>query len=252
MVKDVKFGITERGDIAFDDRWIYYVSTGQVQGAILISKGLPGKLGLTNMVKFKDKIIFHATTTGWGGTDIEPNVSDYETRLEKLMDFVSESAFPMDHVVIRVDPIIPTEEGFRRAKAVIETARTMGFKRYRYSFIDIYRHVIRRFKNKNIPVPPSIDKASQILVNDFREYMDKMSYEQGLTFESCAELDGRQVGCVSAKDFALCGIPMDLAVGKSQQRKGCLCVSNKKELLTNRYRCPFQCLYCYWWDKEDY
>ena len=116
MVKDIKFGITERGDIAFDNRWIYYVSTGQVQGAILISKGLPGKLGLTNMVKFKDKIIFHATTTGWGGTEIEPNVDDYETRLEKLINFVSESEFPMDHIVVRVDPIIPTEEGFSRAK----------------------------------------------------------------------------------------------------------------------------------------
>ena len=250
--KEVKFGITERGDIAFDNRWIYFVSTGQVQGAILISKGLPNKLGLTNMVKFKDKIIFHATTTGWGGTEIEPNVQDYETRLNNLMTFIEENDFPMDHVVIRVDPIIPTEEGFERAKEVIEMANSLGFKRYRYSYIDIYRHVIKRFENKNITVPPTIDKANKTLVNNFDDYLTKLTYEQGLTFESCAESDSRQVGCVSSKDFILCGLDMEEAKGKSQQRRGCLCVRNKTEMLSNRYRCPFQCLYCYWWDKEEY
>ena len=69
----VKFGITERGDIAFDENWIGKISTS-VQAAVLISKGLPTPKGIEEIKKHKDKIIFHATNTGYGGTKIEPNV----------------------------------------------------------------------------------------------------------------------------------------------------------------------------------
>ena len=49
----IKFGITERGDIAFDDGWINPVRNGDVSAAILISKGMPTPSGKEAMLAMK-------------------------------------------------------------------------------------------------------------------------------------------------------------------------------------------------------
>lgn len=103
----IKFGITERGDIAFDDGWINPVRNGDVSAAILISKGMPTPSGKETMLAMKDRLIFHATTTGFGGTILEPNVKPAKDRLKEVADFCK-VGFPESHVVIRVDPMIPT------------------------------------------------------------------------------------------------------------------------------------------------
>ena len=64
--------------------------------------------------------------------------------------------FPSTHVIIRVDPIMNTVAGFETAKSVIDYAYQLGFRRFRYSFMDMYRHVITRFKEANLAVPPNI------------------------------------------------------------------------------------------------
>ena len=243
----IKFGITERGDIAFDNNWIQKLQNNEVQAAILISKGLPDQQGAEAMQKMKNKIIFHATTTGYGGTIIGPNVMPYQKRLKKLKDFCDKYTFPLEHIVIRVDPIIPTEKGIKRAQNVILEAQQYGFKRYRFSFIDIYRHVAERFKKANLPVPPDIKQVNPAIINNFYQFLDIKSMEQ-LKFESCAEQNKYTEGCISPKDFALCGLNPEDCTGKSSQRPTCLCCANKTELLTRKHRCPHQCLYCYWID----
>lgn len=244
----LKFGITERGDIAFDDGWIKKLETNEVQAAVLISKGLPTKPGAEAMRKMKDKIIFHATTTGYGGTVVEPNVLPYEKRLENLKGFCEAYSFPANHIVIRVDPIIPTPKGLALAQKVISKAQKLGFKRFRFSFIDIYRHVAKRFTDKGLPVPPGINQADPKEIAKFYAFLKKKQTE-GLTFESCAESDEFQAGCISQKDFKLCGLNTnELNIPQKRQRQACLCCGNKTELLTRKQRCPHQCLYCYWID----
>ena len=133
---NIKFGITERGDIAFDDGWINPVRNGDVSAAILISKGMPTPSGKEAMLAMKDKLIFHATTTGFGGTILEPNVKPTSERLQEVTDFCK-SGFPESHVVIRVDPMIPTAKGIKRAEAVVAEAYKLGFRGFPYARMDI-------------------------------------------------------------------------------------------------------------------
>lgn len=241
----IKFGITERGDIAFDDGWINPVKNGDVSAAILISKGMPTPSGMAAMLAMKDRLIFHATTTGFGGTILESNVAPAKNRLEEVAEFCRHG-FPMDHVVIRVDPVIPTQKGIARAKDVIRLGYELGFRRFRYSFLDVYGHVRTRFLQAGLPVPPSIREADPELVYSFIDEFCAAYEAMGCRFESCAETNRHQAGCVSKLDFYICGLDPKEASGKSQQRAACLCCGNKTELLNHRGRCPHNCLYCYW------
>ena len=241
----VKFGITERGDVAFDDSWIAPVRRGDVSAAVLISKGMPTPSGMEAMLEMKDRLIFHATTTGFGGTVIEPNVAPAESRLKEVAEFCRRG-FPMEHVVIRVDPMIPTPKGIARAETVIRRAYELGFRRFRYSWMDVYGHVKARFLQAGLPVPPSIREADPGLVRGFVDEFCQKYEARGCTFESCAESNRHQTGCISKRDFEICGLDPEEASGKSQQRAACLCCGNKTELLHHRGRCPHNCLYCYW------
>jgi hypothetical protein len=61
-----------------------------------------------------------------------------------------EAGFPVSHVVLRVDPIVPTERGMNTALDVIAAFGGIGIKRLRFSFLDNYKHVKTRFKNEGI------------------------------------------------------------------------------------------------------
>ena len=251
----VKFGITERGDAAFSDAWIEPVRLGVVSAAVVISKGLPIPAGQKFMKENPDKIIFHATTTGYGGTIVEPNVEKAFPRLDRLKEFC-DSGFPMNHVVVRVDPIIPTRKGIDRAFGVVYYAAKLGFRRFRWSYLDVYKHVAERFKVAGIDLNSELSKTRDEAKNEgatpeywWAEARDRLELEfPDIVFESCAEKSPDAVGCISKKDFELCGLNPNDCAGRKGQRAACLCCANKTELLDGRHRCPFKCLYCYWHD----
>ncbi len=251
----VRFGITERGDVAFSDDWIPAVRGGAVAAAVVISKGLPTADGRRFLVFNSEQIIFHATTTGFGGTELEPNVKPAMERLDELDSFCNgdfaglERGFPKDHVVIRIDPMIPTTRGLARAMGVAHRAGELGFKRIRWSWIDLYPHVLKRFAALGLNLAGAIDEAKKTcdISQEWRNARVRLTEDFGITFESCAEQE-ECVGCISPKDFELCGLDPNEAQGKSGQRQMCMCCANKTELLNERHRCPFQCLYCYWHD----
>lgn len=232
----MRIGITERGDAAFDKDWIDALNNKEVQAAIIISKGLPEEIN-----QFSN-IIFHATTSGYGGTYLEPNVQPFAQRLHDL----AENDFPKDRVVIRIDPIIPNTDGIALAYQVAELAYSLGYRRFRYSYLDIYPHVKRRFAKIGKPVPSDFDLslANRAIANFERLYPDS-------TWESCGETatpDYHKIGCISKKDLDILGIQVTALKGSSNQRHSCLCPACKTELLNHRGRCPHSCIYCYWCD----
>ena len=99
-----KIGITEAGDAGIDLSWTDKLDS--VDGAILITKHITPDFE-KEVIKHKDKIILHATITGFGGTVIEPNVPAPRPEFLALMNLI-ENGFPIEKVVVRVDPIIPT------------------------------------------------------------------------------------------------------------------------------------------------
>lgn len=107
--------------------------------------------------------------------------------------------------------------------------------------------------NNNIPLPYG-DKfqPSSEQINMVREWLSNQNPD--LIFECCAEPklsdlpNVQAIGCVSDKDAEILGLNITDDGTHGYQRRDCLCMSCKTELLSNKHRCPHGCLYCYWKD----
>jgi DNA repair photolyase len=233
-------GITERGDAGLDFTWESKID--KYNFSILITKNLNNEF--INKVKDLNNIIIHATITGYGGSVLEPNVPTpiwSLAQLEKLS-----KSFPIERIILRTDPIMPTAKGVKSAVDVMRLGIEIGVKRIRFSYVDTYyRHVQKRFSEAGIELPPKhpSDSAREPLI----ELMMKNS---SVRFESCAENIVWDVGCISPYDFDLFGIEPNTENINAQNRTNCKCLACKVELLNykNNKRCPHQCLYCYWKD----
>lgn len=246
----MKIGITERGDASLDFGWVDKMHI--VDGAILITKNVSSTFIQTVMQQAKP-VIVHATCTGWGGTWLEPRVPDYKTQLNNIQSLLA-AGFPKSHIVLRIDPIIPTDEGVSKACAVIEEAKRIGLlpgMRVRVSVLDEYPHVRARIKTAGYE--PFLNGYFQASYYAFSR-LDEILSEYEIDIETCAEpyLDSslwfERLGCVSEHDLKIMGLPIEESFINPQNRKGCLCLSCKTELLTNKHPCAHGCLYCYWKD----
>lgn len=250
----MKIGITERGDAGLDLSWEEKIHNMDM--SILITKNITPnfKKAVLRWMSL-DKIIVHCGCTGWGGSWLEPNVPPYFDQLYELNDMIA-NGFPKEQCVLRIDPIVPNDEGIYRLNLVLEKARALGLLpgiRVRVSILDEYRHVKTRIRAigrmepfyenaRKYPTPQETALVRQTL----ESYGD-------ITFETCAEpyLSGKNIehtGCISQKDLDVFGLQSDTSYVNPQNRTGCLCLAGKRELLCNKKRCPHQCLYCYWVD----
>ena len=234
-----KIGITERGDAGIDFKWVKKLE--KVDFAILITKSVNDKF-IEEILKVKDKAILHATITGYGGTMLEPNVKDIDWSVNQLNKLI-ELGFPKEQIVLRLDPIIPTDKGLFTMEEVLKAIKPLGIKRCRISFLDMYKHVKERFNENDIRIPYYSFNPPQYMIDNFHKKIEpwKDIYE----FEACAELIECRIGCVSQKDANILNKTIDFQ-GNINQRGNCLCPLNKYELLSNKKQCPHGCLYCYW------
>ena len=240
-----RIGTTESGEIAYNldafDR-LY-------KGNIIITKRLTDKL-IEKLIEYKDKIILHLTVTGMGSTRIEPFVPSPQTTLEKLQKLI-DGGFPTDHIVLRVDPIVPTIKGLNTATSVLRLFRGLGIKRVRISFLDNYKHVRERFKEIGVELyngefhAPLKERLKYL--SDIKYCAEECGYE---SVEACGEPGIDSVPCLSQKDIDILGLTDEIVLeGSAEQRKSCGCPANKSELLRVKpHRCYNKCLYCYWRD----
>jgi len=237
-----KVGITEQGDAGLDFSWVNKLCRVN----IIISKELNDEL-IENLIKHKNKIIFHMTCTGHGATKLEPNVPSVQYTHNQITKLIK-SGFPPNQIVLRVDPIIPTAKGINTVREVLDLFKGIGIIRVRYSFIDMYPHVIKRFTDNDIKLPFKGFSAPQKMIDNTYDLFKE--YEHYYRFESCAERDNNQVGCISELDMYNLGIEQKILPNFHPSRLGCLCPRCKTELLKNKTQCGHGCLYCYWKDKE--
>lgn len=253
-----KIGITEAGDAGIDLSWEEKLN--DVDGAILITKEITDDF-IAAVMRHKDNVIVHTSVTGYGGWKLEPKVPEMSIQCSAILKLV-ESGFSKEKIVIRIDPIIPTEIGLIMAKRVFHEFIFYGFSRYRVSLIDMYPHVRNRFKKAGIELPYGKDGFSPLFyhventnemlrgVKEKWERVKKINeLQDDLRIEACAEpglTEAIACGCVSKYDLDLLGLHDDDIDSVGFQRKNCLCYSGKTELLHNKMRCEHQCLYCYW------
>ncbi len=257
-VPKYKIGITEAGDAGKDLSWVGKLTT--VDGAIAITKCVSVDF-YDAVLANKDKLIIHATFTGYGHSVLEPNVPPPYKEFDAIMTLVK-GGFPKEKMVIRVDPIIPTEKGIDKALDIIKTFMDVGFSRFRVSIIDMYAHVRERFRQAGLSLPygefrfqPAKEQVAAVdrMLKKALEYWHSLGNRElfldELRIESCAEPGLKNViqcGCVSAYDLNLLGLDADDLDSCGYQRPKCLCYSGKTELLKHKERCPHRCLYCYW------
>ena len=242
--KSQRIGITESGEIAFNldafDR-LY-------EGNIIITKRLTNAVN-EKLVEHQDKIILHLTVTGMGGSRIEPFVPKAEDTYKKLLELL-ENGFPVSHVVLRVDPIVPTEKGIETALGVITAFSGLGIKRLRFSFLDNYKHVKKRFKEEGIAELYNGEFHAPLeLRQEYAKKIEEVAHDGGFEIvEACGEPGIESVSCLSQRDVDILGLTDKIILeGSAEQREGCGCPANKSELLRLRpHQCENKCLYCYW------
>ena len=247
-----KIGITESGEISFNleafDR-LY-------DGNIIITKRLTDKL-IEKLVEHRDKCILHLTCTGFGGSKIEP-LSPKPIQSSSMLRKLIELGFPVSHVVLRIDPIVPTDTGMETAKGVLEAFKGIGVERVRISFLDMYKHVQKRFTDNGIDIPKEYYDVGDVVqfhadldvrkqcVADLQKYATKLGYGM---LEACGEPGIESISCLSQKDIDILGLTDKVElIGNKGQRKSCGCPANKTELLKvgRPHRCENACLYCFW------
>ena len=91
-----KIGITETYDPCFVPDW----ETKLLDANIVISKELNDEM-IEKLLIVKNRVIFHHTVTGQGGTALEPNVRPPEVEFAQFNKLLSRG-FPLDHYVLRL------------------------------------------------------------------------------------------------------------------------------------------------------
>lgn len=245
--KDQRIGVTEIGDPCFH----LEIFDNLYRGNIIITKHLTDKL-CGNLIENSDKIILHLSCTGYGGTIVEPFVPPYQNTYSQCIDMIK-AGFPSSHIVLRIDPIIPTSKGIKLAMNVISQFANIGISRLRISFLDNYKHVKDRFIEKNIPLLYGGKFHEDLRIrNNVLEDVKKHANACGFkSVECCGEPNIDSIPCLSQIDIDILGLKDIELVGSSEQRDSCCCPTNKSELIRDMpHRCGHKCLYCYLKDKE--
>jgi hypothetical protein len=249
MEETQKFGITEAGEVSFN----LDVFDRLYEGNIIITKRLTSKL-IDKLIEHKDKIILHLTCTGWGGSVLEPFVPVLETTRKKFGELI-EKGFPIEQCVLRIDPIIPTIEGMDRLFGVLRAFSDVGIKRVRFSVIDMYEHVKKRFNEANIVLPFVTFHAPLEIRENIYNILIDFGKQYGFDVEACAEPGIESVSCLSQKDVDILGLSDKITlIGNKEQRSNCHCPANKSELIESGdrgKRCLNKCLYCFWLDRNS-
>ena len=242
--KSQRIGVTESSEVAFNldcfDR-LY-------EGNIIITKRLTDKV-IEKLVENKEKIILHCCVTGMGGTRIEPFVPKTEETYKKLVELL-DKGFPISHIVLRVDPIVPTKKGLETALGVITAFSGLGIKRLRFSFLDNYKHVKKRFKEEGIAeLYDGEFHAPLELRKEYAKKIEQVANDGGFeSVESCGEPGIESIPCLSQRDIDILGLTDKITLeGSAEQRDSCGCPANKTQIIKVKpHRCEHNCLYCYW------
>lgn len=245
MENSQRIGITETSDPAFHPE----IFDNLCEANIIITKHITDKI-IDKLIENKERCILHASVTGMGGTKIEPLVPTIEQSVNKMKKLI-DKGFPVKQIVLRIDPIVPTEKGVNTAMKVIDAFKNFGIERVRISFLDMYNHVKERFNCAGITLP--YDSFHADLTTRVAAHQKLMQYALSNNYkcvETCGEPGFTETPCISQKDVDILNLTDKIQlVGKKEQRTSCSCPVNKKELISyakrKEIKCGHSCLYCY-------
>jgi len=238
LMNRLRIGVTERIDAGLDQTWREHVDEFDL--VVLITKAPQ----LLDPSTIPGNAIVHCTITGHGGTPIEPGVASTDVTLPAYAALIR--TIGPERTVLRIDPILVTEEGEWLAQYV---ARSKA-GRLRVSFLDMYPHVKARFlaAGKEMHDQFNLELPQKDFHSDLVRRQQILSRLPKDT-EVCCEPGILCTGCAQLRDLSAIGVNRYLLTkGTGRQRADCGCLIEKTELLGNIQRkpCPHGCLYCYW------
>lgn len=247
-----RIGITETYDPCFVPDW----ETKLPEANIVISKELNDEM-IEKLLLVQDRVIFHHTVTGQGGTILEPNVKPPEYEFEQFKKLMARG-FNYTHYVLRLDPIIlwsaETQANIQKVLAMWSTVvdEVRNYMRCRVSVVDLYPHVKRRLDSVGYKVFYDTFTAPDAVFSRVDSLL--YPYYGKFRFEACADpkllpYNILECGCASYYDLEMLGIDdSEYGMPDKRQRPECRCLAKKQILNVKPRRCPHGCLYCFWKD----
>lgn len=215
---------------------------------VIYTKGLLPDEAL-QIVSTHQNVALSITVTGWGGSWLEPGVPGVR-RMTRFVNMMS-SLIDGDRIKMRIDPVIPTNEGYARAATVCGMLDRP---------IDVVSSIIQFYKGHDkLFQRLGIDRTKYHIRSGRALYPDKelatkwlrLAYSVnpwmvgriqfcGMPYDIAGSV---HTGCIDEKLLQAIGVATFRNIKPGKQRPGCKCVIAKKQAISGK--CGHGCLYCY-------
>lgn len=215
---------------------------------VMYTKGLLPEDALKTVTDSQN-VALSITVTGWGGTWLEPGVPGVR-RMTRFVNMMS-SLVDNDRLRLRIDPVIPTDEGYARAACVcgmldrpldVVTSIVQFYKGHDKLFqrlgIDRSKYTIQSGRAV-YPDPSLAMRWLQLAYSVNPQMVGKIQF-CGMPYDIAGAVHG---GCIDDKLLKAIGVKAYDKVPAGKQRPGCKCVIAKKQAASGK--CSHGCLYCY-------
>lgn len=176
-------------DAFYDTNWDGTLESNY-KDTIFVTKTVPSPDTLAKLLKFTKNPYIYITITGYGDTIMEPGIPDWFKTLVQAKELQETTKF--NGIVIRIDPIIPTQKGIEKALKIFQTAINKGFNKFTYEFFRNDKNTTEKLQKARLPVPPDIEKANPHLLFKFKEQTDKWE-AQGIKIMSVFGIQDRRI-----------------------------------------------------------
>lgn len=188
------------------------------------------------------------TITGWGGTWMEPHVPAPDVLIKS---FNGSAQMLGDRIYLRVDPVVPTAEGYERALSVIkQISKPVKIITSILQLYKCHEKIAARLGITNDMYPVQSGRAKYVSQNTAQAWMDVLVKSVPWTagrVQMCGmpySIRGSvHTGCVDDALLKAIGVTSYAKIDPGKQRPGCKCVISKKQV--GMGSCPHHCVYCY-------
>lgn len=216
---------------------------------VLYTKATPSQAIVELFHKHKNMAL-GITVTGWGGTWLEPGVDEPKKVIDAFIQIADHIDNP-ERLRLRIDPVVPTTEGFYRASIVLNYLKKPT--KITSSLIQYYKGHDQVFNRLGINMDLYQVRAQRALyptkeiadlwVENFYSFAPEGSELQmcGMPYSITGVVNHK--GCIDSDLLEAMGFRNFKKIAPGKQRPGCKCVIKKRQAASGR--CHHGCMYCY-------
>lgn len=231
---------------------------------VIITRDLTNLLLQKELIKHKKNIILHVVVSGYGATPLEPYTPHPRSIFGAILALLRQG-FPKEQIVLRIDPVIPNEQGLQALGLILEVFAKLRIRRCRIRMLKMNKNILKRIQWTyitsfgNFSNPYYNEVENKVYAGPSKSHMSQVlsilkKYESIYIFETCMrglfkDFPGiPDLGCVSYRDFQVLGVKDADILKDFEKSSGCSCPVNAKELSKinkqNITQCKLKCVHC--------